>query len=301
MAKSTHDKTDPIQQLLAERTQFSTWLSRLDSAGESAPGSVRERVRGDYQKRLDKVVEELRSHAGDVDRQLEQHRETRDELVTREEQAREIMAEAELRHAVGEYSEDKWQQIQDEAERNLASIGEELSGLNEKIGELEKVQGQIAEPLPGAKEEATEEPAPEAAPAPEPAPATAAGEQSAAPVAGQRPSGAPGRKAEQQTDELAFLKSVTEDDRAGPSPRRASGGIPRPAEATPPAGSRGALGQPTFTRAGAVGSSGPSSLPEAQDRTSQSSPRTLKCGECGTMNRPTEWYCERCGAELADL
>jgi hypothetical protein len=30
-------------------------------------------------------------------------------------------------------------------------------------------------------------------------------------------------------------------------------------------------------------------------------PKTLKCGECGTLNRPTEWYCERCGAELAAL
>ena len=27
--------------------------------------------------------------------------------------------------------------------------------------------------------------------------------------------------------------------------------------------------------------------------------KTLKCQECGTMNRPTEWYCESCGAELA--
>jgi hypothetical protein len=27
--------------------------------------------------------------------------------------------------------------------------------------------------------------------------------------------------------------------------------------------------------------------------------KTLKCQECGTMNYPTEWYCERCGAELA--
>ena len=24
--------------------------------------------------------------------------------------------------------------------------------------------------------------------------------------------------------------------------------------------------------------------------------KTLKCQECGTMNYPTEWYCERCGA-----
>lgn len=26
--------------------------------------------------------------------------------------------------------------------------------------------------------------------------------------------------------------------------------------------------------------------------------RTLRCAECGAMNRPLEWYCEKCGAEL---
>lgn len=29
--------------------------------------------------------------------------------------------------------------------------------------------------------------------------------------------------------------------------------------------------------------------------------RTLKCAECGALNFPTEWYCERCGGELASL
>jgi uncharacterized OB-fold protein len=29
--------------------------------------------------------------------------------------------------------------------------------------------------------------------------------------------------------------------------------------------------------------------------------KTLLCSECGTANYPTEWYCERCGAELAAL
>ena len=29
--------------------------------------------------------------------------------------------------------------------------------------------------------------------------------------------------------------------------------------------------------------------------------KTLKCAECGTMNLPTEWYCERCGGELAAM
>jgi hypothetical protein len=29
--------------------------------------------------------------------------------------------------------------------------------------------------------------------------------------------------------------------------------------------------------------------------------KTLKCTDCGSMNFPTEWYCERCGAELSAL
>ncbi len=29
--------------------------------------------------------------------------------------------------------------------------------------------------------------------------------------------------------------------------------------------------------------------------------KSLKCGECGAANYPTEWYCERCGSELASL
>jgi hypothetical protein len=37
-----------------------------------------------------------------------------------------------------------------------------------------------------------------------------------------------------------------------------------------------------------------------RDKPSESA-KTLKCAECGAMNYPTEWYCERCGAELASL
>ena len=27
--------------------------------------------------------------------------------------------------------------------------------------------------------------------------------------------------------------------------------------------------------------------------------RTLVCKECGALNLPTEWYCDKCGAELS--
>lgn len=43
-----------------------------------------------------------------------------------------------------------------------------------------------------------------------------------------------------------------------------------------------------------------SALGRPTPRTSQAV-KTLKCAECGSMNYPTEWYCERCGGELAAL
>jgi hypothetical protein len=35
--------------------------------------------------------------------------------------------------------------------------------------------------------------------------------------------------------------------------------------------------------------------------TAPSDLKTLKCRECGSMNDPSEWYCERCGAELSAM
>lgn len=322
---------DPIDRLLQERQQFATWLSRLDATADTAPESVRGKIRSDYQARLDTVIEQLRSHSDGLAQQLERHRDTRSELLTREAQAKEIMSEAEVRHAVGEYSDAKWQQIRGEAQKNLVAIREELAELGEEISELEKVQKLIRGPAIPEPVVAPPPPVPEpekvtpapvmASPAPAPAVEVAAQPGQAAqeppkatpsdpshsgprpaatvrPVKPKEPAPAPGRtlwfpsvKEEEVNagvDELAFLKSVSEDEKTGPSPRRASGGVPRPPEPTP-------MAAPQNT-------SGPLNTTAGPERPSASTgARTLKCGECGTMNRPTEWYCERCGAELADL
>jgi chromosome segregation ATPase len=78
------------------------------------------------------------------------------------------------------------------------------------------------------------------------------------------------------TDELAFLKSVTEDAKNAPSPRRASGAQFQPVEPD-------------------------NATPVAPADENAEVAKTLKCRECGTMNLATEWYCENCGAELAAL
>ena len=326
---------DPIDRLLQEREQYATWLSRLDATTDTAPESVRGKVRSDYKARLDAVIEQLRSHSDGLAQQLERHRDTRSELSTREAQAKEIMSEAEVRHAVGEYSDAKWQQIRGEAQKNLVSIREELTELGDEIAMLENVQRMIAapavpepvapppappppppEPEKAAPAPVMEHPAPPPPPPPAPIPpppppappppppvSEAPGAPAKPPVAPVRPvkpkeGGAPGRtlwfpsvKDEEVAtgvDELAFLKSVSEDETTGPSARRASGGHIRPPEPIP--------APPQVTPPVNTGPASESGRPSAA-----TGARTLKCGECGTMNRPTEWYCERCGAELADL
>lgn len=39
----------------------------------------------------------------------------------------------------------------------------------------------------------------------------------------------------------------------------------------------------------------------ARDESATPALKTLRCAECGTLNYPTEWYCERCGGELAAM
>ncbi|MGH7635330.1 MAG: hypothetical protein ACRENC_16460, partial [Gemmatimonadaceae bacterium] len=53
-----------VEQLLAEGDSLRGWLARLDAA-TNAPDGVRDRVRRDYQTRLDQIMAGLRAH-GDV-------------------------------------------------------------------------------------------------------------------------------------------------------------------------------------------------------------------------------------------
>src|SRR6266700_6122974 len=166
--------------------------------------------------------------------------------------AAERLAETELRHEVGEYDETQWAQVHKDALADLGAVRDELLDVERDITRLEELDALVkAKPtLPsrGVAAELTLTPSP------------------------------PPKSEKRKTpmDELAFLKSVTEDDKNAPSPRRASGAqyqVDDPQDATPHA-------------------------PVDEDAPVE---KTLKCRECGTMNLATEWYCENCGAELAAM
>jgi len=284
------DTDDSIEGLLEQRTRFEQWLAKLDGAGDRAPAGVRQKVRADYESRLRGVIDRLRGHSATIAEELERHQASRSDLDGRHRDAEEELAEAEVRYAVGEFTEDEWSRIREESERRLSGLRQELQNVGGEITRLAEVQSLIsaaprkAEPAPAAqapppappppREEMIERSPP---PPPPPAPAPPAAQRMPKPP---RPQAEPAPAAPAE-DELAFLKSVAEEERK-PAPSRRS----NPGAASPVQASRAveAPTAPSSSKAGAPGVA-----------------KTLKCGECGTLNRPTEWYCERCGAELAGI
>jgi len=317
------DSNNPMSELpalLEERHRYEAWLTALDARRDSTPKHVFDRVQADYHARLDRVEEQLAAHRQSIQDERASL-ESRVSLLKAEEQLRrDERAELDLRAHVGELAgsdaESAFRAVDDVINQLVA----EKSGLDHRIGELDallEVRPRLT-PVP--------EPEPPAAAPPVAAPAAPPPAAAPPPVAAAPSAAKPARQPEEHRpsqemrvpktpggtfDELAFLSEVVgEKDRPsspGAAPTNAgqasrAGGIGRnePATESLLAGlddaSRRTSGETPF--AANVSGNNPIVL-----RTSgpNEQSKTLKCGECGTMNYPTEWYCERCGAELAAL
>jgi hypothetical protein len=348
MTKATPDNENPIERLLQDRAQFVNWLARLNSPGDAAgsvPESVRARVRSDYQRRLDAVLQELRGHVTLIEEQVGDLTARHGALTHREQEQQEQLAEAEVRHLVGEYDERLWDGIRAERMKVIAQVRDELLQTSTEITRLSEVLATIRAPVPPDTSSApaapplsvsaprppvrVPEPPPPERDAPPARPAAAAGPQAQAEIPFKAPpkppqpapapapapkppakkedapgrtlwfpSGkpteapAPGGGGGGKVDELAFIKSIDAPPTPTPPKSRPSGGFIKADNAlTPPP-------EPAPRPAAPA----PAAPEPPKDRASQGAgQKTLKCGDCGTLNRPTEWYCERCGAELAAL
>lgn len=335
-----------VEAILSERDALHGWLVRLEAAGSSAPESVRARVREDYEHRLAAVTERLREHADTIGNRLAADRAEHDDLAGRARISRDALAEAELRHAVGEYDSEQFERERGRHTGDLETYDLALAAVAERVARLEEVQALVrrepASPEPEAPVAEAAVPVVEEAPAPEPPPPSGAWLPEA------QPEQAPPAEAPQPPvldvggdDEAALLaifepvEPTVEPDAApdaapadpvestGPLSFTPAGDAPRAAE--PPRADRSIRVAPSeetprFVRPSPVKGSELVDLSDRQrmaqhlDTTGvelepapvlpepevagETGPRTLRCGECGAMNRPLEWYCEKCGAEL---
>jgi hypothetical protein len=285
-----------VAALLGERQRYEAWLGALEAKRASTPAHIYQRVHADYSARLQRVVEQLGTHRTAIQELANELGDRLTSLDIDESKHRDERAEAEVRSAVGEMSKEDAAQIIQRTDAELQRINGERAGIAEELARYRSLLEVGMEP-------------PKARP-------SAATTQMPSPPAGA------------SFDELEFLKSVT----------RNGGGAAAPPAAVPAAAPPRDLGVPDIEHgtgmampergsasiasdhslesiqgmpsAPGVAMEEPKSGPRAQSRESVPSflkdmppeqVKTLKCQECGTLNYPTEWYCERCGAELAAL
>ena len=298
--KST--KSQPVvERLLEQQRQYQDWLVRLDEeAAGAAPSHVAQRVRADYAARLDEVTLELREHEDGVREALADAQARSDGLTKQHTDRTDELAEARLRRQVGEFDEEQYEGIASRCKGALSELSKELATVERDIDRYEEVLALIkgvTDRQPASAVEAAPPPAP-AAPTPAPAAPTAA-----------EPGRARVSQPQMEVDELAFLRSLTER-RATPKTepgwqeppkverpraefvRAEEPPAPEPRKAErPPA--------PPHAPAPAAAAAGPKERRPPESRESEGGSKTLVCTECGTKNLPSEWYCEKCGAELA--
>jgi hypothetical protein len=330
-----------VAALLEERNALRGWLDRLDRSGASAPESVRARVRQDYQARLDGVTERLRQHADAIAARLSADTAERDQLEQRARAAREALAEAELRHAVGEYDDARFE---DETRRHNAGLEECELALNEvmeRIAHLEDVHAAVTRPAPAAESVTAVEPTPD--PMAEPVADIEVVEQVTVesteellsifspvdePPAASDP--VPFEEDAIRFEEAASTESSPVQPGFGPLSFTPSDAVettpvsnpvrnsPAPSRTPPPIGMPLPDSSPRFVRPATDRGSelvevreeeippvrvvpDPEPVLPELNRETEAAARTLRCGECGAMNRPLEWYCEKCGAELNSI
>lgn len=322
MSKAKTNALDALRALIAERQQYEQWISALEAKREGTPEHVFERVQKDYGSRLDRVVSEIKGHAEELQLSISTLSSRLVEVARDEDTRREGLQEAELRAAVGEYEPAQWDQIRSEAEEALSKIAADRQSLDSQLGELRSIQklsemgpgASVTEPTAAAMPEIIRPPVTPAAPAVEaPKPAAVAASDVAVPATPAAREPEPSRAASPEGPASGGHRAGTAAERivppepAAPAPQHSPNPIATPQSqerlplepvAAAASAAAQAASKPRSTKSPSGGTQAVRSRSEA---TKPDAAKTLKCPECGTANYPTEWYCERCGGELATM
>jgi TolA-binding protein len=270
---------DALNGLLKERQRYEEWLAALEDKRANTPDSVYQRVQGDYQTRLREVSGKLAERAGELRENIDALTIKLEDITRQETQQREARQEAELRAAVGEYTDKQWKEIGGAWDKELARLVKEKGAIDAQLNELNRI---FALSIKEKQSEAAQS-------------RGSGGDGFRAPISPVLPRAAvpqpptlnPPSRVEQPTAPRAQNPSPA------PSPARS------PFDQFPVLRPGGSSTPPQTTTAVATPPSVPKSGGANDPRSEQH--KTLKCPECGAANYPTEWYCERCGGELATM
>ena len=305
-----------VAALMLERQRIENWLATLDARKASTPDDVYKRVRGDYATRLKAITEQLMARSAALKAHVEHVAARLAQFGAEAKRLRDVRAESELRMQVGELSVADWNVKARECDEGVARLTDAQAQARALLAQAREILAMVSGQAGGGASSGSSSTSSPRISRPANLDQSTSGNGATAPAPDS--GGGPGM------DELAFLNSLIGNQPPGVQPAK-PGSIELESEGTPD------LAESLLNRVNqrakenlredsdadsllkGVGTSPPGNnkpSPLAANVT-ESNPivlkpqggperhKTLKCLECGTMNYPTEWYCERCGAELA--
>jgi hypothetical protein len=325
MTKDAQPENVPA--LILERQRIESWLATLEARKASTPDHVYQRVKGDYSTRLKAITEQLVARSAALKSHVEQLTGRLTQIESEAQRFKDVRAESELRMQVGELSVADWNAKARECDDGIARLTEAHAQARGSLAQAREILAMASGHTNGAS------PAPSAPPVRAPSSSNISSPRISrpVPVQGLQHNDASGNGAPPSSpdganmNELDFLNSVVGGQNVNAQPpgknqmeletegapdlaetllnrvnQRSKGnlredgdadsllkgvGTPKPGNKTNPLAANVTESNPIVLR--------PQGGPERH--------KTLKCQECGTMNYPTEWYCERCGAELVSV
>jgi hypothetical protein len=303
------DRTSPLDavtRLVEERGKYEEWLDELEQKKDSTPPKVFDRVRQDYLTRLQAVVDQLGEHTASLQEHAANLVAKLRELEANEQEITDELAETELRANVGEITDAEWEATKRKAQREVAKLKEQQETVADDLIRIRDVLSD--EPVAEEEEEAprtsadfdeleflksvvgtsgTPASTPKVPATPTPKPATPS-------------SGVPvrtGHTAERRTPSGTAASPPRSAPSGTPATVGTVGGDKPTQVPAPPAAPTAAKAPPPERKKPDT----PDNALGLRSSDMAEQPKTLKCNECGTMNYATEWYCERCGGELAQI
>src|SRR5712671_1100170 len=139
MAEKDPVSLDALNGLLKERQRYEEWLAALDDKRANTSASVYQRVQSDYQTRLREVSAKLAERAGELRENIDALTLRLEEISRQETQQREARQEAELRAAVGEYTDKQWKEIGGAWDKELTRLVKEKTAVDGQLNDLNKI------------------------------------------------------------------------------------------------------------------------------------------------------------------
>jgi hypothetical protein len=323
MKKGEPTRLDALEALIAEKRKHEGYLAKLDERREGTPEHVYKRLRDEYLTKLTDAQVKAQMEAESVGDALDEDEAAIVEIEDKLAKLQEEKVEGELRAAVGEIDAKEWSKKLTAFTAGITMAEKDRDARREQ---LDRMRALLSEAMGGA-------PAAPASPAKRPGtpsggvPAHRATSTMATgpnfdelaflnAVAGR--TSTPGAPAPRESKPIEVVKEpaaaepnekaaeVAEKAEAEPvteptPAKRATPAVAADAAPAAPAAEKPAKpAAPAKKAESAADEDESDSFGRPTPRTTQAV-KTLKCQECGTFNYPTEWYCERCGGELAAL